>query len=387
MRVGIDLSPLYYGNHARGIGIYAENLAAALAATDAENEYILLTTRGTHPYQLPFALPPNFSLVSLGAPSLGRVTPLVSHQFLLPLRVPSLKLDVLHTLQAPFNPSLPAVSYWQRVPTVVTVFDVIPLRLGSTLLKNTRYRRFFEFQLAACRRAAHLITATDNTAKELTQFGIAPPDKISVVPLAAPPLDESDEISPDVRVIVNGAPFFLHVGGNEPQKNQELVLRAFGSCCRNPAFRHNLVLVGQHHASDSLALDQSTSAALRIVRVLDASRSDLDTLYEQCTALVFPSTHEGFGLPILEAMRAAAPVITSQTSCLPEVAGEAALFVDPRDSNALATAMRRVVQDERLRVKLSEAGERRAQKFTWERTAKLTRAVYQRVVRPAKTPA
>jgi glycosyltransferase involved in cell wall biosynthesis len=382
MRVGIDLSPLSYGlNRTRGIGTYAENLAAAMAASDTKNDYVLLTTHGTHPYTLPFALPTNFSLVPIPAPSLGRLTPLISHQIVLPLRIRSLKLDVLHTLQAPYNPSLPAVSLWQRVPTIVTIFDIMPLHMGNTLLKYGRYRHFFNFQLNACRRAAHLITASEHTARELIHHGIATREKISVIPLAAPPLDESDKVSNDVRALLHGAPFFLHVGGDAPQKNQETVLRAFGLACRNPAFKHNLVLVGQHHLPDAPALDVTTRAALRILRVTEASRAEMDALYEHCTALLFPSSYEGFGLPVLEAMRAAAPVITSNASCLPEVAGDAALFVGPQDANALANAMRRVLDDERLRVKLSEAGERRAQQFTWARTAEMTRAVYKSVAR------
>lgn len=381
MRVGIDLSPLFYGNRARGIGVYAENLAAALAASDTTNKYVLLTTRGTHPYTLPFALPPNFSLAAIPAPALGRAAPIFSHQLVLPLRVRALKLDALHTLQVPYNPSHPAIPFWQRVPHIVTLFDVMPLEMGNALLKHERYRRFYQFQLNACRRAAHVVTATEFAARRLLAHQIAPREKISVIPLSAPPLDESEEISQDVRAVLRRASFFLHVGGNEPQKNQELVLRAFGIACRNPAFHHNLVLVGQQHLTDAPALEQSTRAALRILRIKDATRAELDALYEHCEALVFPSLHEGFGLPILEAMRAAAPVITSNVSCLPEVAGDAALLIDPRDANALANAMRRVVQDERLRVKLSEAGERRAQKFSWARTAELTRRVYERVVR------
>lgn len=381
MRVGIDLSPLFYGNRTRGIGVYAENLVAALAAQDSTNDYVLLTTRGTHAYALPFALPSNFSLAPLNGPSFGRVTPLVSHQILLPLRVRALKLDLLHTLQAPYNPSLPAVSFWQRVPTVVTLFDIMPLHMGNALLKHTRYRRFFDWQLNACRRASHLITASEYTARELVQYNITPREKISVIPLAAPPLDDSDETTPDIRRIIEGAPFFLHVGGSEPQKNQAAVLRAFGRACRNPAFKHRLVLVGRDHLPDQLALDVTTRAALRILRVTDATRADLDALYEHCTALLFPSLHEGFGLPVLEAMRAAAPVITSTASCLPEIAGDAALLVDPLDADALAQAMRRVLDDERLRVKLSEAGERRAQQFTWARTAEMTRRVYERFAR------
>lgn len=380
MRVGIDLSPLAYGNRTRGIGTYAENLVAALAELDTTNDYVLLTTRGPVPYTLPFALPHNFTTAVLAAPPLGRATPLWSHQVVLPLRVRALQLDVLHALAVPFNPSMPGVPRWQRTPTVVTLFDLLPLRLSAQLLKPARYRRFYDFQLSVCRRAAHLLTATEFTARDLVRYGIAARDKITVTPLAAPPPAAPAELSPTVRQLLEPkTPFLLHVGGAEPQKNQESVLRAFGVLCRNPAFQHRLALVGRTHLDDSAALEGSTRAALRILRITDASRADMDALYAHAEMLLFPSLDEGFGLPVLEAMRAGAPVITSNVASLPEVAGDAALLIDPQDASALAKAVRRVLDDERLRDKLRQAGTRRAGEFSWTRTAELTRAVYARV--------
>ncbi|MBI4673044.1 MAG: glycosyltransferase family 4 protein [Chloroflexi bacterium] len=381
MRVGIDLSPLAYGNRTRGIGTYAENLVAALAASDATNEYFLFTTRGTEAYTFPTALPQNFSCVRVPAPPLGRVTPLVSHQILLPLHARAMRLDALHLVAVPFNASMPGVPAWQRVPTVVTIFDLLPLRLGNTLLKHARYRRFYDFQLNACRRATMLITASEASARDLMQDALAPREKIAVIPLAPPPVETNGECAAQVRTFLDGAPFLLHVGGDEPQKNQATVLRAFGLLCRNPAFQHKLVLVGKHHLDDTPALRVTTRAALRIVRLPNASRADLDALYAHCDAFVFPSLYEGFGLPVLEAMRAGAPVITSNVSCLPEIAGDAALLVEPQNADALASALRRILDDERVRVKLSEAGERRAREFSWARTAELTRQVYERVAR------
>jgi glycosyltransferase involved in cell wall biosynthesis len=168
----------------------------------------------------------------------------------------------------------------------------------------------------------------------------------------------------------------LHVGGDEPQKDQPTVLRAFGLLCRNPTFHHNLILVGRHHGDDMPALEITPRAARRILRLPLVARADLDALYAQCEAFVFPSLYEGFGLPVLEAMRAGAPVVTTNTSALPEIAGDAAVLVAPKNPEAVASAMQRILEDERVRVKLSEAGERRAQQFTWTRTAELTRAVY-----------
>lgn len=382
MRIGIDLSPLAYGNRTRGIGTYAENLIAALAAQDSTNEYLLLTaSRFDHVSAFSLTLPHNFSSASLSPMNLGLATALVSHQLVLPFFARAQRLDVLHTLDIPFNPSHPGLAYWQRVPNVVTLFDVMPLKMSEVLLKNRRYRRFYELQLNLCRRAAQIITASEASARDLAQYGIAPREKISVIPLAAPAIARDARTSQDVRVVLEGAPFLLHVGGDEPQKNQAHVLRAFGILCRNPAFKQRLVLVGQHHLPDELALEASTRAALRILRLSNVTRAEMDTLYANCAGLIFPSLYEGFGLPVLEAMRSGAPVITSNISALSEVAGDAAILIDPKDINALVNAIRRISEDERLRVKLSEAGERRAQEFTWTRTAEMTRAVYERAAR------
>lgn len=379
MRVGIDLSPLAYGNRTRGIGTYAENLIAALTADDTTNEYVLFTSRGIEQYELPFGRAPNVTPVPLPVPALGRATPLVSHQLILPLRARALQLDLLHLISVPFNPSTPALPLRAGVPMVITLFDVMPLRLGETLLKHARYRRFYDWQLNTCRRAAMLLTASDASARDLVQYGVAPREKIRVIPLAPPPLAAPADISAVVQEIVCAAPFLLHVGGNEPQKDQPTVLRAFGLLCRNPAFRHNLILVGKHHGDDMPALEITPRAARRILRLPQVTRAELDALYAQCEAFVFPSLHEGFGLPVLEAMRAGAPVVTTNISALPEIAGDAALLVEPKNPEAVASAVRRVLDDERVRVKLSEAGERRAQQFTWARTAKLTRAVYEQI--------
>ena len=379
MRVGIDLSPLAYGNRTRGIGTYAENLVAALTALDTHNEYVLFTSRGIEPYPLPFAPAPNVKPSALPVPGLGRATPLLSHQIILPFRARALHLDALHLISVPFNPSTPAVPLRAGAPLVITLFDVMPLRLSETLLKNTRHRRFYDWQLNLCRRAAVIITASQAAARDFAQYGVAPREKIRVIPLAPPPLASPAEWSDSVRDLISTAPFLLHVGGDEPQKDQPTVLRAFGLLCRNPAFRHNLILVGKHHGDDMPALDVTARAARRILRLPQVTRADLDALYAQCDAFVFPSLYEGFGLPVLEALRAGAPVVTTNVSALPEIAGDAALLVAPNNPEALANAVRRILDDERVRVKLSEAGERRAQQFTWERTAELTRAVYEHV--------
>src|SRR5207249_183120 len=106
----------------------------------------------------------------------------------------------------------------------------------------------------------------------------------------------------------------MHVGGADPQKNQAAVLRAFGELCRDPSFAHTLVLVGDRHLDDAVATERSARAAGRTVRLSRVTSAELRALYEGCALFLFPSLYEGFGLPVLEAMEAGAPVITSTTS-------------------------------------------------------------------------
>lgn len=378
MRIGIDLSPLSYGNRQRGIGVYAENLVRALARCDTNTAYTLFSLTGPEPYELPFPLPSNFSLVRLPSPPLGRARPLLSHQLFLPFVARARQLDALHLVAVPYNPSSPAVPYWHSVPLVVTLFDLTPLHLRSSILRP-RYARFFRFQLRTCRRAARLITASNAIADELAALDLAPRARICVISLAAPAAAPAAPISPAMAELVAGAPYLLHVGGSEPQKNQDAVLRAFGLLCRDPAFHHRLILAGARHLDDAPALAQSPRAALRILRVTPTHRGDMDLLYARAGALLFPSSYEGFGLPVLEALQAGTPVVTSTNAALVELAGDAAIPVDPADTPAFARAVRRLLTDSAFRTNLQQRGVRRAAEFTWERTAARTREVYAQV--------
>lgn len=378
LRVGIDLCSLAYGNRTRGTGVYAENLVWALSRLETTNTYIVFVS-ARDPSECRLNIPENFALIQIPTYRIGKAAPLVSHQWTLPRMCWQLDLDVLHCIGVSHNASIPGVPYWQTVPTVVTVHDLSPLVMGTAILPAWRHRAFYRLQLNACRRAAHLIADSSNTARDLTRFGIAPPERIRIIPLAAPPhVDEAVELTPALRALIS-APYLLHVGGAEPQKNQEAVLSAFGELCRDENFDHRLVLVGGRHLGDEGATRISPRAAGRIVRLSGLGRAELQILYEHCAVFIFPSLYEGFGLPILEAMSNGAPVVAASTSSLPEVAGDAALFVAPGDSTAIAQAVRRLLQDETLREKFRAAGFARAREFSWARTAQETDDVYRTV--------
>jgi glycosyltransferase involved in cell wall biosynthesis len=167
--------------------------------------------------------------------------------------------------------------------------------------------------------------------------------------------------------------YVLSVGTLEPRKNHARLVRAFDAlAATRPDLR--LVLAGAR-GWKSGAVDSAIAAAgarARIHVLGGVSADDLAALYSGATAFAYPSLYEGFGLPVLEAMAAGAPVLTSTVSSLPEVAGDAALLVDPDDSDAMAGAMHELLFDEALRTRLAGMGLARAASFTWERTARAT---------------
>jgi len=178
------------------------------------------------------------------------------------------------------------------------------------------------------------------------------------------------------------AQYLLFVGTFEPRKNVAGLLNAYGILRESEKDKPPLVLAGRRGWLFDETLAQVDRLGLRdhIVFLDTPSDDDLLALYSGAMALVLPSHYEGFGLTVLEAMACGAPVVISDRGSLPEIAGDAALVVDPDDVDALAGAMRRVVGDAEVRARLRERGLARAAEFGWERCARETLAVYDRVL-------
>ena len=255
---------------------------------------------------------------------------------------------------------------------VVTIHDLAFERFPEAYPR--RWRRLYGAGVrAACRRADAILVPSRATADELAARPDADPSKVVITPLAAALPEGSDDPGEVLGELGIARPFVLFAGTSEPRKNVGRLVAAFERIASQ--IPHTLVLAG---APGWRAPDPSAVEG-RVIRTGSLSAEQLDALYRSADAFCFPSLSEGFGLPILEAMRRGAPVVSSTAPALVEVAGDAALLVDPGDDEAIANALRRVLTDPALADDLRRKGRERAATFSWERTADLTAEVYRSV--------
>ena len=290
----------------------------------------------------------------------------------------------------PWLPPRPAALFHglnQRLPQrhypirVVTIHDLFPLT--STEYSTPSFQRqLTQILRDAVARADRIIAVSEATRQQLLRHTDAREERIRVIhhgvdpihPATPPaPLDEQQAFRLQVLGFGKDERFFLNVGAIQVRKNVASIVLALK---RLPDYR--LVLAGGdgYGAATVHALIEREGLSGRVVRLGHASPRTLRLLYSTATALVFPSLEEGFGMPILEAMSCGLPVITSNCSSMPEVGGDAALYVDPRNVSEIGEAMRRVAQDELLASDLRQRGRERASLFTWKKCAEQTWEVY-----------
>ncbi|RMH03151.1 MAG: glycosyltransferase family 1 protein [Nitrospirae bacterium] len=266
---------------------------------------------------------------------------------------------------------------WKRGKFLVTIHDVKPLLFPPFKSKWNLNRWLYQmFVPDRCQQADRILTVSQYSRKDLMTHLNLPPERISVVYQGVDtqtfhPLSASEKSS------YVGKKFILSVAGEDPTKNLETLIQAFAQLPSSLRETHELILAGDlRRRADlrELVGDLRLYNDVRFSGVV--SEHELVRLYQQASVFVFPSLYEGFGLPVLEAMACGCPVICSNTSSLPEVAGESAYMFDPKDSGALARALEYVLTDAGMRKRLVEAGLARARQFTWEQTASELMAVY-----------
>ena len=265
-----------------------------------------------------------------------------------------------------FSP-VPEAPLWQGQRFVVTVHDFIARRFGKATAPLTLYTRYYVPQVL--QQARHVIANSAATAQDAIDFCGVSGQKITVIPLAYD-TDHFQDLALPVR------PYFLYLGRHDPHKNVARIVAAFAQIARSTDCE--LWLAGTpdpRYTPQIKAQAQEYGIGDRIHHLDYVPYSGLPALINQATALVFPSLWEGFGLPVLEAMACGTPVLTSNLSSLPEVAGDAALLVNPYEVAEIASGMRAIAMDSSMRQQLKQAGLARANQFSWQQTGDETRRV------------
>jgi glycosyltransferase involved in cell wall biosynthesis len=230
-------------------------------------------------------------------------------------------------------------------------------------------------------RARRVLCVSQTTADELRKRVPSTRDKLRVVPHGVThifrPLADRERVATRCSALLGTAePFLLSIGAVSPNKNHFRTLRAFAAAFPGDSPVRLAVVNRFGDPAPLAALARELGGAHRYLLLGSPADDDLVTLLNGASGLLFCSTVEGFGLPILEAMACGCPVITSRTSCMPEVAGDAALLADPHDAEDMASAMRRLMREPSLQGELRERGLERARRFTWTQAARSTLEVY-----------
>ena len=353
MRIAIDISQIVYGT---GVSDYTKNLVENLLKIDKEDDYVLFagTLRrkqdilDVFPQSKVFPIPPTLSNL------------LWNRLHILPIEKLIGQVDVFHT------------SDWAEPPSkafkVTTVHDLAPF-LYPNLFPRDLIRNIVDAHkhriLWVKEETKRVIVPTKATKEDLMSLGFD--EKIiRVIPEAVPqgfskqPLDNIEQVTRKYKIF---GEYLLSVG-MDPRKNTEKIIKAFEHSSAGKDIK--LVIVGVQK--------YKSVGESRNVRILDrVSSSDLSALYSGAKGLIYPSLYEGFGLPILEAFACECPVVTSNISSMPEVAGGAAALVDPNNISSISDGIEKILRGPKSYI---EKGLRRVQDFSWEKTAKMTLEVY-----------
>jgi glycosyltransferase involved in cell wall biosynthesis len=354
------------GGGVDGIGTYTRDLGAVLAQ-DPQVSLIPVGFGIDVPGQ---ALP--------GAARPGRLRAYVPQAVRCALTTGAFDASVLRSRDVRlFHATDHLVPRLRDIPVVATLMDAIPLshpawvRTRLAPMKRWMWRR-------AAQWADRVLTISEYSKGQLVEHFGLPADRIAVTPLGVSP-ERFTRVTPRERAQVrqrHGVPegFFLFVGTLQPRKNLERALDAHARLPDRLREALPFVVVGRAGwgCEDLVRRLTSPDARRTVIWLRYLPEGEVQALMQSATALVFPSLCEGFGLPVLEAFAAGLPVVTSNTTSLPEVAGDAALLVDPVDVDAIAEAMRAIAESPGLAGRLAEAGLRRARAFTWEACAQAT---------------
>lgn len=378
MKIGINA--LFFQSRATGSAQYMIYLLDALAHIDQQNEYILLGPRpaeqiGQHSFPYQVHSVPGFAARN------ENIEKVIWEQLTAPNAARNAGVDLYHVPY--FAPPL-----FPHIPTVVTIHDVIPMRLPAYQLGG-KVKAYMKLVSHAAHRATMIITVSQHAKQDITDVLKIPPERIRVIYEAA-----GDEYHPitDLGTLAEAQArygiserYIFYLGGLDQRKNVPQLIHAFAHLYAQVGDPHlQLVISGNPDKQQGplfpdprpVAADLGISGQI-IYRFIEDE--DKPAIYSGASLFVFPSLYEGFGLPPLEAMGCGTPVVCSNRTSLPEVVGDAAISIDPEDTQALTEAMHQVLTNRTLQADLRARSLRQAAQFSWSKTAQETLAVYQEV--------
>ncbi len=363
MRIGIDFTAAV--RERAGIGRYARELVRALARLDQVNRHVLFVPRDAEAELLADAWPPNFSIVR--APLTERYLAALWQRARVPLPVETFigGTDVFYSPDFLLPPT-------RARRALVTVHDLSYVRVPECFPEPLKI--YLNRAVPRALERADLILAdAASTQRDLQEVYRVAPEKIRVL-YSGVDSRFCGEIAEGARARVREkyglrAPYLLSLGTIQPRKNYARLIEAFSKL---PVADHQLVIVGRRGwmFEEIFQTVERLKLQERVVFPQFVDDDDLPALYAMATLFVYPSLYEGFGLPGAEAMACGAPVVCSNASSLPEVAGDAALYFEPRDVDAMADAVKRALTDKSLRLDLQRRGYTQVKQFSWERAAR-----------------
>ena len=375
MRIAIDARLNAYRQG--GISQYTRQLLTALPETARDDEFVSLQHRD---HLRPLALAPNVVRRSVYTPPHHRF-----EQWTMPLELLLARPNVAHfpDFVAPLR---------RPCPAIVTIHDLAFMHYPEIL--DDAARAYYGQVKSNAPRAEGIIAVSEATRQDIAQFIDIPIEQIDVIYEAAAPLYKPIPLRTGEARVLNSTPveagsFMLFVSTLEPRKNLPTLLKALRICLdRRPDAGYRLVIVGRRGWRD-----EPIFAAVRDLKLADhvlfaggVGQYDLRWLYNACRIYINPSLYEGFGLPLLEAMACGAPCLAAATSSLPEIGGNAAIYIPPLDADVWADEIEALWEDDARRAELGRMGLARAQQFSWSRAARETMAVYRRAVTERALP-
>ncbi|MEH2214079.1 glycosyltransferase family 4 protein [Nostoc sp.] len=385
LKIVVDTTPV--DSKPSGVGFYIANLICALDVLQKEENF-----------QLGVVYQPGLKNWLRGDFIFPECFKNSSQQYLLPL--PLRISDLLLALA--FKPSLSYFEKYFGSPDILhgTNYSVYPCQnslkvmniYDLTFIKYPNYTdsvvKTYTKRVKRCLQWTDLVlTISESSKKDIIEYLEVDPKKVYVTPLASRYYSNylSEEIAQGLEKQANydfSKPYLLFVSTIEPRKNINTIITAFNFLKEKYKIEHQLILIGKKgwNYEPIFAAIENSPWASQIHHLNYLSNELVALFYSKADVFVYPSYYEGFGLPVLEAMTLGAPTISSNTSSIPEVAGDAAILIDPSDSVQLAEAILKVISDSQLRQELIIKGRERAKLFSWERTAKETLKAYRAII-------